>query len=47
MLLVLSVTALVKVGTGHAPAGHLTPSLSWFNPFHISELQRRSSAASS
>jgi amino acid transporter len=36
MLLVLSVTALVKVGTGHAPAGHLTPSLSWLNPFHIS-----------
>src|ERR1700726_4470471 len=35
MLLVLSVTALVKVGTGHAPAGHLTPSLAWFNPFHI------------
>src|SRR5216683_2742887 len=36
MLLVLSITALVKVGTGHAPAGHLTPSLSWFNPFQIS-----------
>jgi amino acid transporter len=36
MLLVLSVTALVKVGTGSAPAGHLTPSLSWFNVFHIS-----------
>jgi amino acid transporter len=35
MLLVLSVTALVKVGSGHAPLGHLTPSLSWFNPFHI------------
>ena len=35
MLLVLSVTALVKVGTGHAPPGHLTPSLSWLNPFHI------------
>jgi amino acid transporter len=35
MLLVLSVTALVKVGTGHAPVGHLTPSLSWFNPFDI------------
>jgi amino acid transporter len=35
MLLVLSVTALVKVGTGHAPAGHLTPSLSWLNPFHV------------
>ena len=35
MLVVLSVTALIKVGTGHAPPGHLTPSLSWFNPFHI------------
>ena len=36
MLVVLSITALVKVGTGHAPPGHLTPSLSWLNPFHIS-----------
>jgi len=36
MLAVLSVTALVKVGTGHAPPGHLTPSISWLNPFHIS-----------
>src|SRR5215467_13345056 len=36
MLLVLSVTALVKVGTGHAPPGHLTPHLSWFNPLHVS-----------
>jgi amino acid transporter len=36
MLFVLSVTALVKVGTGNAPPGHLTPSLSWLNPFHIS-----------
>jgi amino acid transporter len=35
MLLVLSVVALTKVGTGHAPAGHLTPSLSWFNPFDV------------
>jgi len=35
MLLVLSVTALVKVGNGTAPAGHLTPSISWLNPFHI------------
>jgi amino acid transporter len=35
MLVILSITALVKVGTGSAPAGHLTPSLSWFNPFHI------------
>src|SRR5215469_3702173 len=29
MLAVLSVTALVKVGNGTAPPGHLTPSLSW------------------
>ena len=36
MLFVLSIVALVKVGTGHAPPGHLTPSLSWLNPFHIS-----------
>src|SRR6201985_3404075 len=36
MLLVLSITALVKVGTGHAPAGHLSPRWAWFNPFHIS-----------
>jgi amino acid transporter len=35
MLVVLSVTALIKVGNGTAPAGHLTPSLAWFNPFHI------------
>jgi len=38
MLLVLSVVALVKVGTGHAPAGSLHVSLAWFNPFkaHLS-----------
>jgi amino acid transporter len=35
MLLVFSVVALVRVGTGHAPGVHLTPSLSWFNPFDI------------
>jgi amino acid transporter len=35
MLTVLSITALVKVGSGTAPAGHLTPAWSWFNPFHI------------
>jgi amino acid transporter len=35
MLAALSVTALIKVGGGSAPAGHLTPSISWFNPFHI------------
>jgi len=32
MLVVLSVVALVKVGNGSAPLGHLTPSWSWFNP---------------
>jgi amino acid transporter len=35
VLTVFSVTALVKVGIGHAPVGHLTPQLSWFNPFDI------------
>jgi amino acid transporter len=35
MLLVLSVWALVKVGNGTAPVGHLTPALGWFNPFAI------------
>jgi len=34
ILLVFAIVALVKVGTGHAPAGHLTPSAEWFNPFH-------------
>jgi amino acid transporter len=33
MLLVLSITMLVKVGNGSAPVGHLTPAWSWFNPF--------------
>src|SRR5260221_3218193 len=36
MLVVRSVAALMKVGSRSAPPGHLTPSLSWFNPFHIS-----------
>src|SRR6201981_2382210 len=35
MLAVLSITALVKVANGPAPPGHLTPSFSWLNPFHI------------
>src|SRR6201981_4046892 len=35
MLVVLSITALVKVGNGSAPQGHLTPSWSWFNPFGV------------
>lgn len=36
MLTLLSVVALVKVGTGHAPAGHLVPSAAWFDPFKAS-----------
>lgn len=35
MLLVLSIVALAKVGSGHAPSGHLTPAWSWFNPFSV------------
>ena len=34
MLVILSVVALVKVGNGSAPIGHLAPRWSWFNPFH-------------
>src|SRR5579859_8085984 len=36
MLLVFSVVALVRVGNGHAPKGHLAVSWSWLNPFDIS-----------
>ena len=39
MLLVLSVTALVRVGSGHHPAESVTPSISWLNPFHVGGLQ--------
>jgi amino acid transporter len=39
MLLVLSVTALVRVGTGHHPAGSVHPSLSWLSPFHLGGIQ--------
>jgi amino acid transporter len=35
MLVVFAVTALVRVGTGHHPAGSLSFSWSWFNPFGI------------
>jgi amino acid transporter len=35
MLTVLSVWALIKVGNGSAPAGHLVPAGSWFNPFKV------------
>src|SRR5215469_706039 len=32
MLLVFSLTAIIRVGTGHDPAESITPALSWFNP---------------
>jgi amino acid transporter len=35
MLLVFAVTALARVGTGHHPAGSLSFSWSWFNPFGV------------
>jgi amino acid transporter len=35
MLLVLSITALVKVGSGHHPAVSLHPTWSWLDPFGI------------
>ena len=35
MLTVLSITALVKVGNGSAPAAHLTPHWAWLNPFNV------------
>ncbi len=35
MLTVLSVWALVRVGDGSAPVGHLAISGSWFNPFGV------------
>src|SRR3984893_10826285 len=39
MLLALSVTALVRVGIGHHPAGSVHPSLSWLSPFHLGGIQ--------
>jgi amino acid transporter len=36
MLLVLSATALIRVGTGHHPAVSLHPSIGWLNPFGLS-----------
>jgi amino acid transporter len=32
MLLVFSLTAFIRIGTGNHPAGSITPALSWFNP---------------
>jgi amino acid transporter len=36
MLFIFSITALVKVYNGSAPAGSIHPAASWFNPFHLS-----------
>ena len=38
MLVVFAVVALVRVGLGTAPAGSLTPSLSWHSPLEIGSL---------
>jgi amino acid transporter len=38
MLFVLAVVALVKVYGGHAPAGHHTVAVGWFNPFGIGSI---------
>jgi amino acid transporter len=35
MLTVMSVWALIRVGNGSAPAAHITPALSWFNPLGV------------
>jgi len=35
MLVIFAVVALVRVATGNAPPGSLTPSVSWFNPFAL------------
>ena len=39
MLLLLSVVALIRVGSGHHPAVSIHPSWSWLNPFNISNFQ--------
>src|ERR1700729_3757268 len=36
MLVVMSLTALVRVYSGHATAGSLHPSLGWLSPSHLS-----------
>ena len=36
VLFILGIVALVKLGDGTAPAGHLTPSWSWFDPTKMS-----------
>jgi amino acid transporter len=36
MMAVYAAVAIFRVATGHAPAGHMVPSLSWFNPTTVS-----------
>ena len=46
MLLLLSVVALIKVGSGHAPGRSIHPAWSWFNPFNIGCSRPSSTACS-
>ena len=36
MLAVYALVALIRVAVGHAPPGHMVPSMSWFNPTTVS-----------
>ena len=36
MMAVYALVAIVRVAVGHAPPGHMVPSLSWFNPTTVS-----------
>jgi amino acid transporter len=36
MLALYAVVALIRVAVGHAPPGHMIPSMSWFNPTTVS-----------
>ena len=36
ILMVFGLVALIRVLTGNAPAGHVTPSINWFNPASVS-----------
>jgi amino acid transporter len=39
MLVVFSLVALIKVGTGHGPSGSMHPSLQWFSPWGTGGVQ--------
>jgi len=36
MLAVYAIVAIIRVAVGHAPPGHMVPTLSWFNPTTLS-----------